>query len=213
MRYVNAGIVWLMLGLVHCSGGDNGGGSGGSSGAASSTGDDASSTGGASSSGDTSGSTSDGSAGTASAGTTSDGSSSSSSSSSSTSDGSTSDASTSAGSTTADTTTGGGATCHHSVGPWSQGGVEQDPVGGCMQACKNASGCNLPVEMVDVSDPCGQICGAACPNLMDSNDRECCDVSFCESDNWCLKILGMGKREACYEGDAMCSPLLCAKNF
>ena len=53
--------------------------------------------------------------------------------------------------------------CHHSEGPWYQGGAEQDPIGGCMQACKNASGCELQVEMLDVADPCQQICNLACP--------------------------------------------------
>lgn len=199
----------LVVGLGACSGGDDAGGSDGTTSGAGSTGGASVTAGSAGSTGASTGSTSDSSG---SAGSTSGGSSSSSSSGGSSS-GSTSDASsTSDGSTTSDTT-GGGGECHHSVGPWSLGGVEQMDMGGCMQACKNATACEIVADMMGESDPCQQICDAACPNVMGSDDRLCCDVSFCEAENWCLQSLGMGKRKACYEGDAQCSPVVCAKNF
>jgi hypothetical protein len=115
-------------------------------------------------------------------------------------------------------TNGTPAECRHSVGPWFTGGVQQnvgaEDDGGCMQACKNATGCDQLVAAVDPpSDPCQQVCDAACPNVSGSDDRICCDGSFCESNSWCVTDFGQGQREACYTGNATCSPVTCARNF
>jgi len=87
-------------------------------------------------------------------------------------------------------------------------------MGGCMEACKNGVLCDEgDGEMLGESDPCQQVCNIACPKLANSDDRECCDLSFCDAGNWCLEKIGMGKRKACYEGDSVCSEVVCAKNF
>lgn len=87
-------------------------------------------------------------------------------------------------------------------------------MGGCMEACKNGILCDESAgDMLGESDPCQQVCNIACPKMPNSDDRVCCDVSFCDAANWCIDNIGMGKRKACYEGDALCSEVTCAKNF
>ena len=104
--------------------------------------------------------------------------------------------------------------CTHSTSPWFTGGTQQASTGGCMEACHNATGCATPSADVNPnSDPCGQVCDAACPNGANSNDRVCCDGSFCDSNNWCVTDFGRGNRKACYLGNATCSPIVCAQNF
>jgi hypothetical protein len=109
--------------------------------------------------------------------------------------------------------------CKHSIGAWFTGGVQQAPDdaadGGCMQACKNATG---SVSLVnDNSDPCAQVCDAACPNVPNSDDRTCLDGSFCESDNFTVENFGGGDRKVCYTGgfiggDVTTDPF-CKQNF
>lgn len=109
--------------------------------------------------------------------------------------------------------TGSPAECRHSIGPWFTNGVQQnvgqEQDGGCMQACKHAT----VLDVNENSDPCAQVCDAACPNVPQSDDRVCCDGSFCESTNWTVENLGMGRRKVCYVGGATCSPIVCADNF
>ena len=111
--------------------------------------------------------------------------------------------------------TGSPSECRHSVGPWYTNGQQRSAVGGCMQACKHAALGDLPSgTLTGSSDPCQQVCGAACPNGSQSDDRVCCDGSFCESTNWVLENgPSGGRRRVCYVGGATCSPLVCAQNY
>ncbi len=81
-----------------------------------------------------------------------------------------------------------------------------------MQACKNASqGSTGGTTFVASALACSQVCDAACPSGRGSDDRVCCDGSFCEStsfvrENW------HKEHRVCYVGGATCSPVTCAQN-
>jgi hypothetical protein len=112
--------------------------------------------------------------------------------------------------------TGSPSECRHSVGPWFTNGQQQnvgaENDGGCKQACKHATLGDLDVN--PNSDSCTQVCDAACPNVPQSDDRVCCDGSFCESTNW-VRENGPrgGDYRVCYVGGATCSPVVCAQNY
>jgi hypothetical protein len=97
--------------------------------------------------------------------------------------------------------------CHHSFGPWFTNGVQQCDTGGCMQACKAAAGCQDECGSVSstAADACQQVCDQACPNVAGSNERQCCDGSFCDSANWTLNQCGGPGQQACYVGSASCN--------
>jgi hypothetical protein len=103
------------------------------------------------------------------------------------------------------------AECHYDTGPWFAGGQQMAASGGCVQACKHSDGCggDPPGPEANV-EPCYTVCAAACPDGARSHDRVCCDGSFCDANNWCILNVGKRRRQACYIGNASCSPVTCA---
>jgi hypothetical protein len=110
--------------------------------------------------------------------------------------------------------TGSPSECRHSIGPWFTNGTQQEATGGCKQACKAATLGAGTLNVSASSDPCMQVCDQACPNSPQSDDRICCDGSFCESTNWVRENGPQGSdHRVCYVGNATCSPVVCAQNY
>ncbi len=113
--------------------------------------------------------------------------------------------------------TGSPSECRHSVGPWFTNGVQRNAAGGCMEACHHATLGTIGTHPSTWAngDPCMQVCGAACPNGPQSDDRVCCDGSFCESTNYVRENQhpGVGRYRVAYVGGATCSPVSCARNY